>query len=106
MGDQQITKRLIDGLTARPREYTVWDAKLPGFGVRVRPSGARSYIVLYRAGPGRRAPCRRFTIARVGKTTPDQARERAKQILGAVAHGRDPATEKADERHVPTVSDI
>jgi hypothetical protein len=84
----RITKRVVDGLKPRASEFAVWDAKLPGFGVRVRPSGAMSYVVVYRAGSGRGAPVRRFTIASVGKTAPEAARTRAKAILGAVAHGR------------------
>jgi hypothetical protein len=79
-------------------------SELPGFGVRVRPSGAMSYVVVYRAGSGRGAPVRRFTIASVGKSTPEAARKRAKAILGAVAHGQDPAGEKAIERGALTVA--
>jgi hypothetical protein len=41
----QITKSVVDGLKPRTSEFTVWDAKLPGFGVRVRPSGAKSYVI-------------------------------------------------------------
>ena len=52
----QITKSVVDRLKPRASEFTVWDAKLPGFGVRVRPSGTKSYVVVYRAGPGRGAP--------------------------------------------------
>ena len=48
----------------------------------VRPSGARSYVVLYRpAGEGRRAVVRRVTIDTVGKITPDEARVAAKRII-------------------------
>ena len=104
MADQRITKRVVDGLKPQAREFAVWDGKLPGFGVRVRPSGARSYIVVYRAGAGRGAPVRRFTIANVGKATPEAARGRAKAILGAVAHGHDPAGEKATERGTLTIA--
>jgi hypothetical protein len=56
MAGQRITKRVVDALTIRPSEYTEWDAKLTGFGVRVRPSGAMSYVVGYRAGTGRAVP--------------------------------------------------
>jgi integrase len=100
----RITKRVVDGLKPRASEFAVWDAKLPGFGVRVRPSGAMSYIVIYRAGSGRGAPFRRFTIASVGKAAPEAARRRAKAILGAVAHGHDPAGDKATERGTLTIA--
>ncbi len=106
MTGQRITKRIVDKLKSQPSEYTVWDARMPGFGLRVRPTGAMSYVVLYRAGSGRGAPVRRYTIATVGKVTPQKARERAKAILGAVAQGRDPAGEKAGERGVPTVAEL
>jgi hypothetical protein len=105
-GQKKITKRVVDGLKVEPSEYAVWDAQLSGFGIRVRPTGAKSYVVLYRAGTGRGAPQRRFTIGAVGKITPDRARKRAKGILGAVAHGKDPAAEKADERGAPTVAEL
>jgi hypothetical protein len=55
MPAQRITKRIVDKLKPRPSEYTIWDAQMPGFGVRVRPTGAASYVVLYRAGSGRGA---------------------------------------------------
>jgi Arm DNA-binding domain len=94
MAGQRITKRVVDALKIRPSEYTEWDAKLTGFGVRVRPSGAMSYVVGYRAGSGRAVPKKRLTIGAVGKITPEQARTLAQGILGAVAHGRDPAKER------------
>ena len=94
----RITKRTVDTLQSSCNEFTVWDNAVTGFGVRVRPTGAKSYVVLYRAGAGRGAPVRRYTIAAVGKITPECARTRAKIILGAVAHGHDPANQKTDER--------
>jgi hypothetical protein len=102
--NRRITKRTVDALRPQASEYAVWDAKLPGFGVRVRPSGAMSYVVVYRAGSGRGAPVRRYTIASVGKTAPEAARRRAQAILGAVAHGQDPAGEKATEGGTLTIS--
>ncbi|MGJ0502304.1 MAG: Arm DNA-binding domain-containing protein [Methylocystis sp.] len=71
----------------------------------VRPSGARSYVVMYRpAGEARRAAVRRVTIDTVGKITPDEARRAAKRIVGLVAHGEDPAAERvsAVRRQWPT----
>jgi integrase len=106
MTSQRISKRTIATLESSEREFTVWDDTVTGFGVRVRPSGARSYVVVYRAGPGRGAPVRRFTIAEVGKITPERARARAKVILAEVAHGRDPANQKTAERGTPTVDEV
>lgn len=106
MADLRITKRVVDRLTPRPNEFTIWDGKMPGFGVRVRPSGAKSYVVVYRAGSGRGAPVRRYTIAGIGRITPASARTRAKAILGQVAHGHDPAGDKTTERGTPTIAEL
>jgi len=103
---QRITKRTVNALKPGEREFTVWDDAVTGFGLRVRPSGAMSYVVVYRAGPGRGAPVRRYTIAAVGKIAPEDARARARAILGSVAHGRDPAGQKTTERAVPTVAEL
>ena len=42
----RLTDAAIARLRPRAREYTVWDTRVPGLGVRVRPSGGRSYVVL------------------------------------------------------------
>jgi integrase len=106
MTGQRITKRTLDSLKANSVEFTLWDSAVSGFGVRVRSTGAMSYVVVYRAGSGRGAPVRRYTIAAVGKITPERARTRAKAVLGSVAHGNDPAGQKSTERGVPTVAEL
>jgi integrase len=106
MAARRITKRTVDTLQPNDNEFTVWDDAVTGFGVRVRPTGAKSYVVVYRAGAGRGAPVRRYTIASVGKIAPERARARAKVILGAVAHGHDPANQKTAERGTPTVAEL
>jgi integrase len=104
MSGQRITNKLIKGLRCTGREYTVWDETLKGFGIRVRGSGAMTYVVVYRGGSGRGAPVRRYTIAAEGKIAPEAARTRAKVILGLVAQGIDPAAEKTTERSTVTVA--
>ncbi|MCW5685519.1 MAG: site-specific integrase [Pseudolabrys sp.] len=106
MTAQRITKRIVDVLQPKSREFTLWDTAVRGFGVRVRPTGSKSYVVVYRSGAGRGAPVRRYTIATVGKIPPESARDRAKVILGAVAHGHDPAAQKATERGAPTIAEL
>lgn len=68
-------------------------------------SGAKTYLVRYRPkNGGAKAPKRFVTIGRHGVLTPDQARDRAKEILGAVANGADPAVERDAAKAAPTVS--
>ncbi len=106
MTTQRITKHAVNALQSNGSEFTLWDDTVSGFGVRVRSTGSKSYVVVYRAGAGRGAPVRRYTIAAVGKITPERARARAKVILGAVAHGHDPANQKTAERGTPTVAEL
>ena len=102
----QITKRLIDSLKPRTNEYFVWDGSLAGYGVRVQTTGAMSYVVKYRAGSGRAAPTRRLTLAKVGTLTPDEARTLAKKTLGSVAHGADPAAQRAADKRASTLAEV
>src|SRR6516225_6814161 len=106
MEGKAITKRCVDALRPGRREYFVWDRDLKGFGLRVQPTGKKSYVVKYRAGSGRKAPTRRLTLGRVGTITPDEARKLAKVKLGAVAHGLDPAAVKATERGAPSLKEL
>ena len=46
----RLTDAAIARLRPREREYTVWDTRTPGLGVRVRPSGGRSWVLLVNAG--------------------------------------------------------
>src|SRR5882757_9992479 len=95
---KRITKRVVDSLKPSDSEYTIWDDALTGFGVRVRPSGAKSFVVVYRAGAGRKAPVRKVTLGSIGKLTPDNARILAQKTMGDVAHGKDPARDRAGVR--------
>jgi hypothetical protein len=106
MGDDRITKRLVDNLKPSGADYFVWDDMLMGFGVRVQPTGAMSYIAKYRAGSGRGAPTRRVTLGRVGTLTPDEARTLARKTLATVAHGGDPAAQKAAQRRASTLREV
>jgi integrase len=102
----KLTKTLVENLIRHQNEYTVWEDALTGFGVRVRPSGFKTFVYVYRAGTGRSAPQRRITIGSVQKLTVEQAREQAKKLAAFVTQGRDPASERNHERSSITVSDL
>ncbi|MDP5220255.1 tyrosine-type recombinase/integrase [Ruegeria sp. 2205SS24-7] len=96
----KLTKRTVEALPIDAKDYFVWDSQIAGFGVRVMPSGARTYQAQYRKG-GR---TRRVSIGRHGKITVDEARKLAKEIMGDVAKGENPAEERAQHRRAPTVA--
>ena len=99
-----LTKRSVDGLEPTAKPWIAWDNKLTGFGVRIQPSGTKSFLVNYRAnGGGRHAANKRVVIGRFGRITPDQARRQAQALLGRVAAGGDPANERARARGLPTL---
>jgi integrase len=95
----KLTKRRVEAAQAGPREAFLWDEELRGFGIRVFPSGRRSYLVQYRFG-GR---TRRVTLGAHGTLTCEEARAEARQALAAVARGEDPAALRDAERDALTM---
>ena len=91
----KLTKRVVDAQRAGERRLYVFDSTLPGFGLKVYSSGVRSFFVQYRVRPG--GPPRRVTLGRYGVLTVEQARVRARKILGKLDPdaGTDPV---ADQR--------
>lgn len=44
----KITKRLVEAIKPQAADYFVWDTQVIGFGLRVRSSGHKSYVLQYR----------------------------------------------------------
>ncbi len=102
----KLTKTRVDALKAAEREFFVWDGEIPGFGVRVRPTGAKSYVVKYRVHGGRGAAQRRSSIGKPSILSAEKARARAREILADVAKGGDPFGERQRRREAPTASEM
>lgn len=100
----KLTKRTADAAIPGAAPLYYFDTDLPGFFLRVTPTGAKSWGVQYRAGSGRGAPKRRVVIAAFGKLTPEEARTAAKRLLADVAHGEDPAAQKVAKAKEMTVA--
>ncbi|SUS06245.1 Site-specific recombinase XerD [uncultured Defluviicoccus sp.] len=96
----KITKRYVESVKAADRDVFAWDDELRGFGVRVKPSGLRSYIVQYRNAYGR---SKRMTIGEHGRLTAEEARKQARLIFSEVETGRDPAEARTTARKAPTL---
>jgi site-specific recombinase XerC len=75
-------------------ERVVFDERLPGFGVRLRCGGRRTWIVQYRF----RGKQRRRTIGPVELMLAGQAYAAAQIDLAAVAHGQDPQQGRQGEQ--------
>jgi hypothetical protein len=112
----RITKRAVDALKPGSTDRFLWDTELKGFGLKVTPAGSKIYILQYRKGgrvrvegaapTNRWHPTKRVTIGRHGALTPEQAREKARVLSGAVTSGGDPAAVVAAEKRAPIVADL
>ena len=102
MAGVKLTKRVVEGAEVRPADYFMWCDELPGFGVRIYPSGKRGYLAQYRAD-GR---SRRVKLGLHGHLTCEQARKEAMVVLGQVARGENPAEERATRRATMTVKEL
>lgn len=102
---QRITKTVVDAAEARATRYTIWDDELTGFGLRVEPTGAKSFVAKYRAdGGGRSAPQRLMSLGRHPIVKLTDARAKAVKVLAAAALGQDPAGDLAEKRRQMTVA--
>jgi hypothetical protein len=84
----KITKRTVDGLQPGAKPYVAFDGDVKGFGLRIMPSGVKSYILEYRPGAGGRGIAKkRLTIGRHGAMTAEQARRAALEALARIRLG-------------------
>jgi integrase len=100
----KIMKRTVDALEAHAdHDVFAWDTELRGFGVRVKPSGVKTFLIQYRNAEGR---TRRLVLGRYGALTPEVARDLARKRLTEVAEGEDPSADRHAARDGMTVSQV
>ena len=102
----KLTDARIRDLKPAAAEYFVWDIEVPGFGVRVRPTGAKSYVLKYRVHGGRGGAQRRSSIGKPSAVGVDKARKIARAHLVAVAEGKDPFGERRERRNAATMAEL
>jgi len=103
MAKDKLTKRFIEGLGRREKDYIIFDTELPGFGIRVMPSGKRFFLIQYR----RHGRTRRVMIGQFGPVTAEIARKEATRMLGDVrGNDGDPAAARDRERQSATVTEL
>lgn len=90
-----MTKTIVENAPIPDRGQTfLRDATLPGFALRITPSGTKSFVLEKRI-EGRN---RRIRIGRFGEITLAQARQRGQQLLGQIALGVDPVRQRQEDR--------
>lgn len=100
----RLTKRIVDSLRPLPdRDVFAWDGEIRGFGVRVKPTGVKTYFIQYRNADGR---TRRLVIGKHGILATDQARDFGRQKLAEVLKGEDPSAKRRAARASMTVSEM
>src|SRR5258708_34894333 len=92
----KLTKPSIERLALPPGkgEAIFFDDDVPGFGLRLRAGGSRTFIVQYALG-GRQ---RRMTIGAAKILDPAKARQTARNLLAKVRLGHEPAADRAEAR--------
>jgi len=111
----KLTKKVVEAITpatlplvemgeaGRAPDVIVWDSEVPGFGVKVTPSGKRIYFVYYRTSSGQQ---RRPKVGDHGPLTVDQARQIARQWLAKSAVGEDVSQQRQTDRASGTVAEL
>jgi len=100
----KITKRLVDDTTPTDRDLFVWDSQIAGFGLKVFPTGVKSYVFQFRTPEGR---SRRVTIGKHSDTlTADLARAQAMKMRRTVEDGGDPMADRQAARDSQTVAEL
>ena len=81
----RLTVKAIAAAKPAAKEYTLWDNLLAHFGMRVQPSGVRSYIIQTRVN-GR---MRKITLGRFPELSLDAARREGAAVLARLWGGED-----------------
>jgi len=100
----KLTKSEVDNLKPSDDQYFVWSDDLKGFGVKVFPTGVKSFVFQYRTNEGK---TRRYTIGKLSELlTVDQAKKKAKDLHNDVFNGNDPMGHKQKRREALTIEEL
>ena len=98
----KLTRRTVEALKASGADAVYWDGELTGFGVRVRKSGRKNYVLQTRV----RGKLRWFTIGQHGRITAVEARAAALEILAQTKKGIDPREADTKRKAEPVMAEL
>jgi integrase len=99
----KLTKTAVDAAQPKTTLYELRDTAIPGFLLKVAPTGRKTFMVAYVANNGQR---RKPAIGQFGELTVEQARTIAQDWLAGVRKGNDPSAERSAARQAPTVKEL
>ena len=102
----RLTKAVLDKAQYEgdgTERCALWDAEIPGLGLRVYPSGRKAFILMYRNRYGQK---RLATLGTYGVLPLPQARDKARLLLADVLGGQDPVVERAQDRAGATMKTL
>ena len=107
MPKQKLTQTYVDGVSKPKTRVIIWDSEIPGYGLRVTPTGAKSFILQHRLDP--KSNPRKWTLGKAGVAdglSARDARAKALEYLSAVREGLDPEAALRERKAAPTVDDL
>lgn len=97
-----ISKSIVDKAKPTTKEYLVQDNVIPGFALRVYPSGTKSYIFQYRF----KGRTKKVVIGRYGPMSPYKARQKAVELWNKVNDGGNPSADRNNLSNEISISEL
>ena len=99
----KLTKKIIDAQEYNgSAKHIIWDGELKGFGVRVYPTGNKSFVMDYRDNNRKSL----MVLGSYSKLTLDQARKEAKANFAGLAKGINPLQKRQEKRQGNRIKDL
>lgn len=83
-----LTEEAVAAAGPRASEYTIWDDAIRTLGLRVRPTGSKSFVLYLRMRGEKKL--RKITLGRAGVLTLKSARQMARELLYRARMGCEP----------------
>lgn len=105
MASEKLSKTVVERLHPSDGDTIYWDTELPGFGVRVKRTGVKSFVVQYRSRAN--GTSKRLTLGKFGPLLSfSRAKDLARGILVDAARGGDLVSERQAVRVAPSMADM
>lgn len=103
----KLTRKALSAIEPSDKPVTYFDTEVRGFGLKVLPTGSRTWVLEYRPGAGGRGVNKkRMKLGTPATHSPEEARDEAARKLARVTLGGDPSGVRSQERASMTVAEV